>query len=212
MQTYRKGIDVVKGRNDWYEGIAKRISELNNNLGEKVYKKYKLDLLLCMAQRVAEFSSECTQCQAFRQDITTLARNAGDEVQMSDRKSRKAYFKSINSIVDHLQRQHKLVTEGYYLAIGMVLGSGMGVALGAAMDNIGSGVPIGVGVGIAIGVALDAKAKKEGRVICPRETGGSILHPRKTARFSKTAVALLVVAGLLVLGCILAIILFRRHT
>ena len=201
----------MKGRNDWYEGVAKRISELNNTLGEKVYRKYKLDLLLCMAQRVAEFSSECTQCQAFQQDITTLARDAGKVAQVSDRKSRKAYFKTINSIIDHLQRQHKLVTEGYYMLIGMALGSGIGVALGAAMDNIGSGMPVGVGVGIAIGVALDAKAKKEGRVICKRKTEGSILHPRKTARFSKTAVALLVV-GLLVLGGILAIILFRRNT
>jgi len=195
-------MDTVRSHSDWYDGIAKKVGELSNTLSGKDYRKYKLDLLLCIAQRVDGFFSECPQCQAFRQDITTLTQDAGNVVQIADRESRKAYFKAINSIIGHLQRQHKLVTEGYYMGICMALGAGLGVALGTAMDYIGSGIPIGVGVGVVIGVALDTKAKKEGRILCPRET----------TRFSKTALVLLVVLGLLALGGIIAFILFRRYS
>jgi len=160
-------------KNDWYDGVSKQINGLKTALIAKDYKKFRLNLLLCLAQRVAGFSSECGQCMLFQQDITALVRDMGNLIQVDDRKERKAYFKSINKILGHLQKSHKLVTEGYYVGICMALGSGIGVALGSVMDSIGSGVPIGVGIGVAIGAALDAKAKKDGRVICTRETTGS---------------------------------------
>jgi len=181
-------------KNDWYDGIAEQINELKNTLIEKDYKKSKLNLLLCMAQRVAEFSSECGQCMLFRQDVTTLTRDVSNVVQIADKEGRKAYFKSINRIIGHLRRHHKLVTEGYYIGIFMALGSGIGIALGAAMDNVGSGIAIGVGMGLAIGAALDAKAKKEGRILCPRETSG----PSKAVLVVLVGLALLALVGLVV--------------
>jgi hypothetical protein len=190
----------VKVQSDWYDDIAKRIGEIKSTLNEKDYKKYKLDLFLCAAQRVAEFSPVCTECHAFQQDITSLTKDMSNLVQMADKEGRKAYFKSLNKVIGHLQRQHKLVTEGYYWGLCMALGSGLGVAIGAAMDNIGTGMAIGVGFGIFIGALLDAKAKKEGRILCPRET----------TRSTKTALVLLVVVGLLALGGILAFVLFNR--
>jgi len=201
-QSHRKGIYTVKGQSDWYDDIAKRIGELSNTLSQKDYKKYKLDLFLCVAQRVDEFSSVCTECRLFQQDIMSLARDMSNLVQTADKEGRKAYFKALNKVIGHLQRQHKLVTEGYYAALCMALGSGLGVAIGAAMDNIGAGMAIGIGFGIAIGALLDAKAKKEGRILCPRET----------VRFSKTALVLLVIVGLLALAGILAFVLFSRST
>ena len=201
-QTHRKGIYNVKDRSDWYGDIARRISELDNTLSQKDYKKYKLDMLLCVAQRVNEFSPMCTECHMFKQDIMSLTRDISNLVQTADKERRKAYFRAINKVMGHLQRQHKLVTEGYYMGLCMALSSGLGLAIGAAMDSIGAGVPLGVGAGMVIGVALDAKAKKEGRVLCPRET----------ARSSKTPVVLLVIVGLLALGGILAFVLFNRST
>jgi len=201
-QTNRKGIYTVKGQSDWYDDIAKRIGEISNTLSQKDYRKYKLDLFLCVAQRVAEFSPVCTECHTFQQDITSLTRDMSNLVQIGDKEGRKAYFKSLNKVIGHLQRQHKLVNEGYYMGLCMALGSGLGVAIGAATDNIGAGLPIGVGCGIAIGVALDAKAKKEGRILCPRET----------TRSPKTALVLLVIVGLLALAAILGFVLFSRST
>jgi len=67
----------------------------------------------------------------------------------------------VQKITRHLQKEHKLVTKGYYLGIGMA----MGIAIGAAADSTGMGLPIGIAVGLAIGRTLDDKANKEGRVI-----------------------------------------------
>lgn len=187
---------------NWYDGIAKQITQLQVTLSEKDYKKYKLGLLLCVAERVAEFSPECGQCQIFQQDISTLTQDIGNIIQIADKDKKKAHLKTVNKMVGHLRKQHKLVTEGYYMGIGVAIGAGIGVALGVASDYIGTGIPIGVGIGMAIGAALDAKAKKEGRVICPRET--------TTTSPQRTKIMIIIGLGLLVLGGIVAFILFNR--
>jgi len=159
-------------------------------------------MLLCVAQRVAEFSPVCSQCMAHQQDVATITRDLPNLIQINDKQGRKAYHKTLNSIIGHLQKQHKIVTEGYYMGIGIAIGSGFGVALGAATDNIGIGIPIGVGIGLAIGSTLDAKAKKEGRILCPREATAS----------PKTALVLGIMVGLLLLAAFLGFIFFRRFS
>jgi len=152
----------------WYEDIAKIIGSYQVSLSQKEQKKYKLDWLLRLAGRVDEFSLGCGQCQVFQQEITDFARGLGNLVQMPKQvtdKENKRYKKTISTITKHLQKQHKLVTKGHYLGICMAIGSGIGVALSAGLDKAGVGMPIGIAIGVAIGSALDAKAKKEGRVI-----------------------------------------------
>jgi len=197
-----KGKDNMNSRSDWYDDIAKQINQLKDTLSEKDYKKYKLRLLLCVAERIAEFSPECGQCQIFQQDISTLTQDVSNIIQVADRDKRKAHLKTINGIVGHLRKQHKLVTEGYYMGIGMSIGTGIGVALGAAMDSVGGGIPIGIGIGTAIGAALDAKAKKEGRAICPNE--------KATTSPQKTKIMIIIGLGLLVAAGLVAFILIRR--
>ncbi|MFC1991287.1 hypothetical protein ACFLVC_00925 [Chloroflexota bacterium] len=192
----------MSSQSNWYDGIAEQINLLKDTISEKEYKKYKLNLLLCVAQRIAEFSPECGQCQIYQQDISTLTQEVGNLIQVDDKDRRKAHLKTINGIVKHLQKQHKLVTEGYYMGVGMSMGSGIGVALGVAVDSIGSGIPIGIGIGVAIGAALDAKAKKEGRIICPKEKTDT--SPQKT----KLLIA--IGLGILALGGLIAFFLFRR--
>ena len=185
---------------DWYDGIAKQIDELKSTITDKDYRKFKLHMLLCVARRTAEFSPGCGQCMSHQQKITEITRALGNLIQISDKEARKSYRKSVTKMFIHLQRKHKLVTEGFYMAICMILSSGLGVAIGVAIDNIGSGIPIGVGIGAAIGAALDVKAKKEGRLICPRETAGS----------SKMALVLGIILGLLLLVALFVFILFSR--
>ena len=73
-----KSKDNMNSKSNWYDGIAKQINQLKDTLSEKDYKKYKLRLLLCVAERIAEFSPECGQCQIFQQDISTLTQNVGN--------------------------------------------------------------------------------------------------------------------------------------
>jgi hypothetical protein len=158
-------------------------------------------LLLCVAERVAEFSPQCGQCQLFQQDISTLTQDIGNLIQVASKDRRKAHIKKINGIVNHLQKQHKLVTEGYYLGIGMSIGSAIGVALGTAMPNIGMGIPIGIGVGIAIGAGLDAKVKKEGRILCPSD--------KTTASSPKIKTLIIIGLGILIMAGLIAFLLLR---
>ena len=152
-------------RSSWYDNIVKEINLYQDSLDKKTYKKYKLDLLLRLAKRVADFSSACGQCQLFQQEISTLTKELSYLVQMPNKETRKRYFKTIGNITKHLQKQHKLVTKGQYIGICTGIGAGVGAALGAVIGNAGIGPALGTAIGLAIGKYLDKKAEKEGRVI-----------------------------------------------
>jgi len=153
----------------WYNRIATEISQYKITLGEKGAKKYKLDLLRRVAKRVDEFSDICSECQAFKQEITSLMQELSLLIQMPGQEGLKNHTKAVNNIVSHLKKVHKLVDKGQYLGmgigIGLAIGGGLGAALGAALDNPGIGTGIGIALGVAIGTYLDNKAKQEGRVI-----------------------------------------------
>ena len=143
----------MNGNSDWIANIKKQIDELILSLSEKEYSKYKLRLLLCIAERLDEFSPICGECQIYQQDIVTLIHDIPNLINLRDKERQKSYYRTIEKISRHLQKQHKLVPEGYYIGIGMAIGSGIGVALGAVFEQIGGGIPIGVGIGLAIGSA-----------------------------------------------------------
>ena len=155
----------MEAHSNWYNKIVKEINLHKNTLSKKDAKKYKLDLLLRVARRVDDFSSTCGECQLFQQEITELTKELGLLIQIPDKEGRKSYSKTINNIIQHLQKQHKLVKEGQYIGIGFAIGVGIGTALGVALGNPGIGPAIGTGIGLAIGSYLDKKAKREGRVI-----------------------------------------------
>ena len=152
-------------RNRWHEETTERISAYQGSMSKKEQKKFQLDLLLRLTRRVAEFYDECGECQLFQQEITAYVNELGNMVHLADNVRRKKYGKRLKQMVRHLQGQHKLVPKGHYVGIWTSIGAGIGVALGAVMGNVGPGMPIGIGIGVAIGMMLDAKAKKEGRVI-----------------------------------------------
>lgn len=187
---YDENSGIVAVHSEWYLRIADRITQLKETLPANDYKKLKLDMLLCVAERTDEFSDTCGQCQILKQDISTLVPDIDYLVQTGDKERRKAHVKKIDSIVDHLRKQHKLVTEGYYLGIAMAIGAGLGLALGAATDIIGGGVPIGIGAAVAVGLALDAKAKRENRVLCPKKSESRATSVNRT----KLIISLVVLA------------------
>lgn len=119
-----------------------------------------------MAKRVVSFSADCVECQAFQGEITKRAKDLGTLVHAS-KEERKSYLKMINSILKHLQKRHKLIAEGenlgIWIGIGVAIGSGMSIVSG--VDSVSIGAGIGIAIGSAIGSYLDAKAKKEDKVI-----------------------------------------------
>ena len=89
--------------------------------------------------------------------------------------------------------------QGYYVMIGILMGSPMGIALSLALGNFAF-VGTGIAIGLPIGIALEEKAKKEGKV---RELNESDLILRK-----KLFRVTLILLTLTVLGLV-TFLLFR---
>jgi hypothetical protein len=153
----------------WYNRIATEIGQYQVTLGEKGFKKYKLDLLMRIARRVDDFSNTCGECQTFKQEITSLVQEMGLLLQMPSKEGFKKHTRSVNRVLEHLKKVHKLVEKGHYLGmgigIGMAVGAALGSAIGAALDQPGVGSGVGIALGVAVGLYLDRKAKEEGRVL-----------------------------------------------
>ena len=144
--------------------LGKVISDHKEKLTQKEIKKFKIDLILNIIKRLDDFSKNCNQCENFLKEITDH-RELILKIPQITRIEKKQYFKMINSIISHLSKEHKLIPEGHFLALGISLGLCFGVPLGQVMGNISLGPSIGLCIGIGIGVTLDKKAKHEGRVI-----------------------------------------------
>jgi len=155
----------MEANNRWYEEITKKLDPYKDSLSKKEQKKFQLDLLTRVARRVAEFNEECGECQLFQQEITVYVNELGNMIHLADNARRKKYAKRLKQTVRHLKSEHKLVPKGHYVGIWTSIGTGIGVAIGAGMDRVGAGIPSGIGIGGGVGMALDAKAKREDRVI-----------------------------------------------
>ncbi len=150
--------------NNWYNDVVKEIDKHKGRFTKGDYKKYKLDLLLRVARRVASFSVDCSECQNLQIEIKKLAENLDNLIQ-SSKEERKIYFITIDNVIKHLQKHHELIVEEENIGIWVTIGIVIGAALGNLLDNIGAGIAFGIVIGGAIGFYLDDKAKKDGKVI-----------------------------------------------
>ena len=89
---------------------------------------------------------------------------------------KKFFRKKLIRFKKYLKQEHGLITEGYYIemgiALGMTFGIGLGGSLGVALgltdspsDGISFGLVIGMLIGMVVGRTKDAEAKKQGRVL-----------------------------------------------
>lgn len=87
----------------------------------------------------------------------------------STQEHKKSYFrKKLNVFKRYLQTDFSFVAEGYYMAIGMTLGMSFGLVFGTSLNEmlgVSMGLGLGMFIGIIIGSQMDAKAKREGRVL-----------------------------------------------
>jgi hypothetical protein len=164
-------------REDWYEGIAKEISELEDRLKPLDQRRYKLTLLLRVAKRIDGFSLDCEECQGLKSQITGLSKNLTYSPQMTG-KEYGSHLTTIKNINSHLKQKHKLVDERQYIkrfvSIGVAFGLSL-VIIGYILLNFGITILVlsitlpalitRVLIGYAIGYFLDKRAKRQDRVI-----------------------------------------------
>jgi len=149
---------------DWLEETREKIDAHKKSFSKTDARKFKLQFMERLAERVEQFSSTCGECYQDKGEITALLNNLEGQIHLYPMAT-KDYHDKIKAIVAHLREAHKLVAAGMFTAMGNAIGVAMGVSVGVALDNVGAGIGIGAGIGMAIGAAWVAKAKKEGKII-----------------------------------------------
>ena len=151
-------------KNNIVEDLLIKMGKLRSELNQKQIKRLKLDLLKRIIERLDDYDETCDICKEHLETIDDMISH--DRVfKIFETGSFKEYDSQINNIIKHLEKQHKLIPNGYYMNQYMVLGMIFGTALGTVFNNIGLGISLGMCIGIVLGSSLDANAKKKGNVI-----------------------------------------------
>ena len=148
--------------------MIEEIKKINDKASKKDKEKYNFQLTERILARLDSFP-ECSECKTFIKEYAVIIDEAMKDASIVPNKN---YISLQKKALIHLQKNHKLVTEGYYtgyyMAIGCSVGLMLGVVLSQAINNIaflGIGLPIGIAFGLPLGSKLDAKAKEEGLMI-----------------------------------------------
>jgi hypothetical protein len=150
-------------QSEWYKATSLNIDALRQQLLPREVKEYQLDKLQGIARRVDEFASVDPVCQGYRQEIDRMVAELPGAPLPNDRN--KVYMWNVGAMINHLKKAHKLVNEGEYLGMGLVIGLILGGVVGLFIGTTPVATGVGIVVGLVIGMALDARVKKEGRVI-----------------------------------------------
>lgn len=156
----------------WVIQANERIEKIIQSMDLKKDKKLRVPLLKRIIARVDEFSIvNCTQCEENKKEVDKL-------LEMLEKSSSniniKEYNDTFKKVLVHLEKEHKLVQEGTYMAtymsIGIAIGMGLGVSFGVSSSDklpiyMSLGMCFGTAIGLTIGTSMDQKAKKEGKVI-----------------------------------------------
>ena len=167
----------VDNSNDWTEKVVGEIIKAKNYISPSDQRRYKLSLLLRLAQRVAAFAPECEVCQSLQNRIIGLGVSLSDTPQMN-RKNFRSYLSAIKGISRHLKHTHGLAEERQYVKRCVFTGLAFGlslVVLGLILLSFGitilalnvtmPALVTRVFLGYTIGYILDRRVKKRGNVI-----------------------------------------------
>ena len=148
------------------EKLLRDLEELKAGLDVKTVKSLNLELHERIIKRADSFSHECEECNKTLKELEEHINKLKVKQGSFDKNDFKENNAKMNNIISHLQKGHKLITEGTYLGTYMCLGISIGMVFGLTLfKNIALGMPIGMCLGIALGSSMDADAKKKGKTI-----------------------------------------------
>lgn len=145
-------------------------------MNEKDLKKYQIDILKKVVNRIDEFEkNDCNLCAEYKMSFDELITHIKND-------SYKEYKIKFNLILKHIRQEHLIFTENEKqeeymalgLSLGLSLGSGLGLLFGLLVfSNIALGLVFGTGIGMVLGMSLgmsygsqvDKKNKEDGRII-----------------------------------------------
>lgn len=155
---------IMSSIEQWKHTTLEALRGYRHTLDAKTRKRCRLDLMQRAVMRVAEFSEHCSECQHLQHELTDIA-TFPSRTDRAAKSEMKTYRKKLRGLTEHLHKAHKLLPQGTYFGLGIILGTAIGISLGNLMQIIGAGIAIGTGMGVAIGSGLEARAKREGRIL-----------------------------------------------
>jgi hypothetical protein len=152
--------------NEQSEKILEDFMLLQSTIDPKVSKKLNLDKWERVLKRLDSFSPDCEECNHLLITYKNHINQLKEKGQLLKKPDFIEHNNTMANFISHLQKEHKLVTDGTNLSIYMSLGLSLGTVFGLLlMDNLALGISFGFSIGIAIGIGLDEDAKKKGRTI-----------------------------------------------
>ena len=150
---------------EWYSNLEKAVASAKERIGPADSRDYHFDRFLKLARRVDEFAPTCSRCKILQPEMDKMLADMSVNAPQIPINQKRAYLGGMETIYSHLKKTHALISEGQNMGLWLAIGTALGVALGAAIQNPLIGIPIGLAVGFVTGNIMDARAKKEDKII-----------------------------------------------
>ena len=155
---------MEKESNQWQNHMIASIEEKTADIPGNKKAFLDGDLLKRLINKVPALVKSESELEAFQNRIEGILEDMPENSGFKLREIQ-PYRNRINSLKMYLKGKYQLVTKGYYVSIFLPIGIALGMPFGVLLDNIALGQAFGLPVGLMIGALLDARAKKEGRII-----------------------------------------------
>jgi hypothetical protein len=154
----------------WYRKLEQAVDEHRESLTEKQWRKYNIDGLLRVANRVRQFSDDCDTCQSYQHALTRLEEEFQE---LPDSKAQRQYqADQLQEMATHFVNAHQIAPPGYFLRKwlrrGLIAGAVVGFAALIVVGNLLL-LPLAIIAGAAVtalyGWSEDQKVTREHRLI-----------------------------------------------
>lgn len=159
----------------WSKKIKVEIDAQIDDIYKRDYKFYKIDRLERIAERIDEFSDDCSECNHLKSEVEDIVTNLSDSLQNGNTELRSEYEKRNEKIVKHLRSVHKLSYKEYYASVYSFIGIVSGtIVLGfigwlilpqLLVFSLLTGFTIGIIAGRMIGKKKDKEQERNSLIL-----------------------------------------------
>jgi uncharacterized membrane protein YccC len=152
--------------NELLQQLLKKLAEFKQGLEVKQVKRFQIELLEHAINRLGSYSQDCKECEKHLEELNKHLEKLTNQNGQFEKSDWKEHRQLLNAVTAHLQKEHKLVTPGYYMTLYMAIGMSLGPAFALLISwDLAMGLSLGILFGVVTGMMMDENAKKKGLVI-----------------------------------------------
>jgi hypothetical protein len=155
----------------WFRNWSRAVDEHKDDMTSKQWEKFHIKYMLRLGQRIKDFSDGCKTCREYQHPLTRLE----EELQeLPGSKAQRQYQTQVlNTITDHMVKEHRIAPSNYYLKkmlkYGIVVGLVIGIIVTFFVTRNLLHLPVAIILGAALselyGYAEDNRIKQEHRIL-----------------------------------------------